>query len=76
MKQDNKSLQKKLNSLQDQHKSLAKEAIDELDFKDKEKSALAKNKSITSKNLQRLQQEMQEWRKTTDENIKLKDHKI
>ena len=52
---------------------MASQALDELDTKDKERGAIAKNQSITSKNLHRLQSEMQEWRKTTDENLKLKD---
>ena len=52
---------------------MATQALDELDTADKEHGALAKNQSLTSKNLHRLQSEMQEWRKTTDENLKMKD---
>ena len=40
---------------------MASQALDELDTKDKERGAIAKNQSITSKNLHRLQSEMQEW---------------
>lgn len=55
---------------------MATQAIDEIDNKDRERGAIAKNQSITNKNLHRLQSEMQEWRKTTDENLALKDQKI
>ena len=54
LRQENKKLKKELLTLQDTHKNLASQAVNELDNKDRETSALAKNQSITSKNLSRL----------------------
>ncbi len=39
-------------------------------------TAVQKIFELTSKNLVRLQKDMTEWRKTTDENLKLKDKMI
>ena len=37
---------------------------------------LAQNKASTSKHLGKLQTDMQEWRKQTDENLKIKEKQI
>ena len=37
---------------------------------------LAQNKASTSKHLGKLQADMQEWRKQTDENLKIKEKQI
>ena len=44
--------------------------------KEREKQVLAQNKSATSKHLQKLQQDMDSWRKQTDENMKIKEKLI
>lgn len=44
--------------------------------KEREKQLLAQNKTATSKHLSKLQQDMQDWRKQTDENMKIKDKQI
>ncbi len=37
---------------------------------------MAQNKAATSKHLGKLQQDMQDWRKQTDENMKIKEKQI
>eukprot|EP00347_Sterkiella_histriomuscorum_P007164 403350016 len=44
--------------------------------KEKEKQIMAQTKTATSKHLQKLQQDMREWRQQTDDNMKVKDKQI
>jgi N-methylhydantoinase B/oxoprolinase/acetone carboxylase alpha subunit len=44
--------------------------------KERERQMLAQNKASTSKHLGKLQSDMQEWRKQTDENMKIKEKQI
>jgi hypothetical protein len=44
--------------------------------KEREKQLMAQNKAATSKHLGKLQQDMQDWRKQTDENMKIKEKQI
>jgi chromosome segregation ATPase len=44
--------------------------------KERDRQMLAQNKASTSKHLGKLQADMQEWRKQTDENLKIKDKQI
>lgn len=47
-----------------------------MDGNRKDKSAVAKNEKIASRNLVRLQTEMREWKKTSEDNLRLKEQKI
>lgn len=44
--------------------------------KERDRQMLAQNKASTSKHLGKLQADMQEWRKQTDENLKIKEKQI
>jgi regulator of replication initiation timing len=44
--------------------------------KERDRQLLAQNKASTSKHLGKLQADMQEWRKQTDENLKIKEKQI
>jgi hypothetical protein len=44
--------------------------------KERDRQMLAQNKASTSKHLGKLQTDMQEWRKQTDENLKIKEKQI
>jgi len=44
--------------------------------KEREKQLSNQNKNVTAKHLQKLQQDMHDWRRQTDENMKAKDAQI
>ncbi|CDW71439.1 UNKNOWN [Stylonychia lemnae] len=65
-------LRGEINNVQEQnnhHQSLIME-------KEREKQLIAQNKTATQKHLQKLQQDMNDWRHQTDENIKIKERQI
>lgn len=44
--------------------------------KERDRQLLAQNKAATGKHLQKLQADMQDWRRQTDENLKLKETQV
>jgi|LauGreDrversion4_2_1035121.scaffolds.fasta_scaffold75506_2 hypothetical protein len=44
--------------------------------KERDRQVLAQNKASTGKHLQKLQADMQDWRRQTDENLKLKEAQV